>query len=378
MIIDYGNKITNLIAKYLPYTNLNFGTSYQAQTIDISSDKVTLTLDNSDYTIISDIINDALYPNVSFTISGFYLKNTITSFVAYPNDSTSPYAFLVDFRLPHKLKKYDEITLKGFTDTDYNTTFKVMKAEDAFQAILYPTDSVTVQTLTTGLGFIPVQYTEGFNGIKNLTDEGSNQVSFTFDTSLYYTETSIDNVDIDYQPYIHYYLDNLKYMDYSTFLKNLADSSNNEYLIIDSNSFSTFPLRSNTNTSEASYNAFSRTGHFDTLCSLDIYYIMERNIDDSNNQTESGSDILSKHVDMFDTLISIIRQPLVGYAGKVMSSLTITNSGPSDNIIEGRKIREFTIEFEACYQNPIMVEADLEESYPIDSINYNENIIDLT
>lgn len=378
MTIDYGNQITNLIAKYLPYTDLSFGSGYQAESIDVVSGKVTLTFDSSDYSILSDIINDPLNPNSVFTTSGFYLKNTITSFIAYPSDSVSPYAFNVGFRLPHKLKKDQIITLKGFTDTDYDIQYKVFKAEDQFSAYLYPLTTVTVETLTSGLGFLPVNYTEGFNGIKTITDEGSNQLSFTFEPTAYFTEITVDNIDTDYLPYINYYLDNLKYMSFATFLRNMVDSTNQDYLIIDSSSFITFPLRSNSNNSDSDYNSYSRSGYFDLGCSITVYYLIERNIDDQNNQTGSGSDILMKHNDMLNVLISILRLPLDSDTKKVMSSITVARSEPNNNIIEGRTIIEFELQFKISYQDSILIDMDIEDSYPIDSLNYNENIIDLT
>ena len=378
MTIDYANQIANLISQYLPYTSLSLGSSYTAESIAVASGKMTMTFSSGDYTILSDIINDGSNPNSVFTTSNFYLKNTIVSFEAYPEDSTSPYAFLVNFRLPHKLKKYDEVTPKDFTDTSYNSVFKVMKAEDPYQAIFYPTTSVVVETLTTGLGFLPVNYTEGFNAVKTITDEGANDLSFTFEDSEFYIETDVANIDTDYLPKINYYLGALKVMNAETFLKNLTDADNYDYLIVDSSSLTTAALRSSSNTSDSSYNAYSRTGFFDTNNNMVLYYILERNIDDSYNQTQSGSDITDKHIKMYEALTSILRQPLDSDSNKVMSSITIVSSTPNKTIVEGSVIIEFVLQFKSSYQDAIMIDIDIKDSYPIDSLKFNENIVDLT
>lgn len=375
--VSYSNQIANLIAKYLPYTDSTLGDKYQAQSFSVETGKMTMTFDSQDYSIISSIINDVESPNSVFTITGFYLKNNITSFEAYPEDSSFPYGFKVVFDYPHKLKKGQTITLKGFADNTYNIEYSVMKSENSYEAYLY-TELIPIATVETGLGYIPVQYTEGLNDIQIITDEGSNQISFTFDENLYFVKNDINDIDTDFLPYLTYYGTYLVAINATTFFQNLSDSSIFEYLIIDTSSLNISPIRSTSNTSDSAYNSYSRSGYFDSNNAINLVYVLERNEDDVNNQTKSGSDIDLKQIEMFDQLTSILRTPLNGDLTKILSSMTITNSFVDQDISEGRVVITYEIQFKSSYQNSIMLEIEATNSYPINSINYNENIIDLT
>jgi hypothetical protein len=380
MSIDYANQIANLITQHIPISNIDsIGDSFDAISVSYSTGKITLDLSASDYTIISNIVNDLNSPNSIFTVNGFQLKNNIEKFEAYPDDSSLFYGFTVRFARPHKYKKGGIVDLKNFTDVQYNDQYKVLKINSPFEAVLHPINpAISFVTQTSGLGFTPVEYTEGLNGLKTIVDEGGDQISFVFDENQSFTVTSINEIDLDFLPKVYYYVDSVKVINLRTFLQNLTSAANKEYLIIDTASLSTSPIRSTSNTSDASYNSYSRSGYFDTNNSITIAYLLERNINDVDNQTESGSDIVDKQMKMFESLTSILRQPLDSGLEKYLSSMTISNSVVDQETSEGAIIINYEIEFTSSYQEPILLDLDVKNSYPIDSVKFNENTFDNT
>ena len=378
MALDFANQIINALAQYLPYTPVSLGGKYQATDVAISTGKVTLTLDSSDYDIVAAKINDATKPNLTFSTSGFYLKNTVTQFVGYPEDSTSFYAFEVKFSKPHKLKQGEVKNLKGFSDTQYNTEYKVLKTTGTHSAVIYTDDSIAVETLTTGLGYIPCQYTEGLNKTAVLADEGSDQISFTFDSNESFVTNDTTNLYLDFMPYLHDYSDFLKQMNFTTFLRNLAEPQNQEYLILDSKSLKRTPSRSKNNKSDSSYSGYTRSGSFDSNYSIEMKYVLERNVNDAENQTDSGSDVVQKQTEMGDALTSILRTPLDSDDTKIISALTISNEEASDTISEGRVVINYTLDFIVTSLQSAVMDIEDKNSYPINSVRYGTNVVDFS
>lgn len=373
-MIDYANQIVNLISKYAPFVGINIGQKYQAISVDNSAGKVKMGFNTSDYQSILSSINTPNIPNTSYTTSGFYVKNEIESFTAYPSDSDYKYGIVIKFKLPHNLKKDQIFPLKGFTNTTYNTNYRAYRQISSNEILAFIVDTnIANINITTGLGYLPVQYTEGFNGVKTITNEGNNEISFLFDQDL----LLVGELDLDFMPFIHNFKDNVKAINGKAFFSNLTDIGNDEYLLVDTTSLVGVPLRSNNNKTDLAYNAFSRSGRFHKSYTLNLLYLLERNEDDIDNQTISGSDIISKQVDMYDKITSIINQPLCG-DNKIMSAIRISNDKVDNSIPEGRVAINYTLVFASIYQDSIMLNIDNDSVYPLDFLKVNNDEIDLT
>lgn len=378
MTIDYANQIANLIKELSPYSSLEIGNKFQATSVDIDSEKVYLEFDVDNYTYLKSLITSVSNPNTEFTISGFYLKNRILSFSAHPDTATFQYAFLVEFEKPHKLKTDQEITLKDFTNTSYSIEYKVLRVIDSYFVILYPKTTVTITNITSGLGYLPVAYTFGLNGIKTLSDEGSNILSYEIDEDEYLVVTDVEDIDEDYDIFLHDYNENIKVVALETFMSNLTDASTRDYLIVDTTSLSGTQNRSRSNRQDSSYNAYDRTGFFEKNYTINLHYLLERNVDDNNNQTTSSSDVTKKQVEMHDSLISILRESLEDGSNKIFTSLTILSDGPSIIIPEGRVRIPYTLGFSIFYNSDILIEKDDKNSYKINSLKINNNVVDFS
>jgi hypothetical protein len=163
-MIDFANIIGNLLIKYLPATNIDFGKRVEVLDINIIDNKVILTFSESDYNSILGIINNPSNPNKIFTIKNIAIKNQITKF-----ENRLNYGFLVNFEIPHNLYHDDIIVLKGFTNNIYNTSYKASIQDK--DVVLKPLNSIPINSLTTGLGYLPSIYNNGLNGSFFITDE---------------------------------------------------------------------------------------------------------------------------------------------------------------------------------------------------------------
>jgi hypothetical protein len=216
------------------------------------------------------------------------------------------------------------------------------------------------------------------NGIKTLSDEGLNTLSYQYDIDDYFSVLDIDDVDQDYDIFLHYYNDSVKVIDLQTFITNFTDSKTFEYLIVDTSSLAGTQKRSRSNNQDNSYNSYGRIGYFEKNYSLTIHYILERNQDDSNNQTSSGSDIIKKQVEMHDCLLSILREPLEDELNnKIFTSLTISSDGPPITISEGRIRIPYELSFSVFYNNDILIKKE-ESGYKINSLKINNDTVDFS
>lgn len=379
MAIDYANQIANLIKELAPYSSINIGNQFQSTSIEIDSEKVYLEFSTENYTYLKSLITSVSNPNTEFTISGFHLKNRILSFSAYPLESTFKYAFFVEFDKPHKLKTDQSITFKGFTNTSYLIEYKVVKVIGSYFAILYPKTTVPIVDLTSGLGYLSVAYTCGLNGIKTLSDEGSNTLSYEIDDNDHLIVTDVDDIDEDYDIYLHDYNENIKVVALETFMANLTDASTRNYFIIDTTSLIGAQNRSRSNRQDSSYNSYGRVGFFEKNYTLNLHYLLERNTDDSENQTVSSSDVIKKQIEVHDSLISILRESLEDDSNnKIFTSITILSDGPPAIVPEGRVRIPYTLGFSVFYNSDILVEKDDKNSYRINSLKINNDVIDLS
>lgn len=372
-MIDVGNQIVNLLTKYLPYTNLSgIGYDFPVESVVIAEGKVTMTVGDDDYTSIKSIMtNDA---NFSFTTHGFYTKNNIISFSAYNGGLGDPYAFEVKFERSIILKVSSEITLKGFTDDTYNITYKIASKISSNTYVFYSDDIASIEDVTTGLGYYPVQYNQELNDIVTLTDEGDNQFSFEFDADSYYNIDSEDELDLTENIKIFYYSQNVKVIDFITFQENLLESDNAEYLIIDSTILVGTPKRSSTQTSDSDYYATNRSGSFEKNFTLNIKYLLQRKSDDSDNQTTSGSDLIEKQINMHKALTSILRTPLEGDSTTTFSAITILQDSVEERISSGKTIINYQLGFVATYYDSIMLDNYI-KCYPIDQLKVNDDLL---
>lgn len=373
--MDYANQIANMISQYLPYTGINFGRKYRATNLELTSTKMTMTFSDEDYAEIRDIINDALYPNTTFTSSGFYLKNRIVEFSKYPDDVDIGYGFFVKFLYPHRYENGQEITLEGFDNAAYNDHYKILRVVDSYRIVIYPPDSITVATVEDGLGFIVDQYTEGFNGIQEVSDEGDNKISFEFEAGSSFTVSDINDIDILKMPYLYDYSKNIKVINAEVFFRNKADSQTEEFLIIDTTSLAGSPMRSQNNKGDNSYSAYSRSANFDKNYSINVIYLLERSVDANGDQASSGSDIVEKQIKMHDALTSITRQPLNSDETKLLSSMTITNDSVISNILEGSVRIIYQFNFAASFLQKILLRIDQKNKYKINSVKVGNDVI---
>lgn len=377
--IDYANQIANLIKELAPYSNLTIGDKFQAISVEIDAGKVFLEFEEENYDYLKSLITDATNPNSQFTISGFHLKNGIKSFLAHPNSSTFKYAFLVEFEKPHKLTTDQIITLKGFTNPSYNSEYKVIKVIDSFFAVIYPKNSVSIVNVNTGLGYIPTAFTAGMNGIKTLEDEGDNILSYEYDVDDYLSVNAIENIDQDFDIFLSNYNDNIKVIDLQTFIGNLTDPTTSEYLIVDTSSLVGSQKRSRSNNQDNGYNAYGRIGYFEKNYSLTLHYILERNQDDNNNQTTSGSDIIKKQVEMHDELLSILRESLEDEnSNKIFTALTIVSDGPPIVVSEGRFRIPYELAFSVFYNADVLINKDDKNSYKISTLKINNDVVEFS
>lgn len=373
--MDYANQIANMISQYLPYTGIDFGRKYRATALELTSTKMTMTFSEDDYAILSEIINDEAYPNRIFTSAGFYLKNRIESFSAYPSDTDVNYGFLAKFTFPHRYQNGDAAILQGFDNDIYNETYQVLRVIDSYRIVLYPPDSITVVDVTEDLGFIVDQYTEGFNAIQQVTDEEDNKISFEFEEGSSFTVASLDDVDLSKMPYLYDYNNNIKVVNAEAFLRNKVDSTTEDFLIIDTTSLVGSPMRSQNNKGDNSYSAYSRSANFDKNYTINVIYLLERNTDDEINQTSSGSDIVKKQIAMHDALTSITRQPLDSDNTKLLSSMTISSDAVTSSIIGGSIRITYQFNFAASFLQQILLKIDPKNKYKINSIKVGSDIV---
>ena len=371
-MIDIANQIGNLLVKYLPYTDTSsIGYDFPVEDVLIENEKVTLTLSQDDYTSVKSIMDGG---NYFFTTHGFYTKNNIISFEPYNGGIGDYFAIEVKFEKALILSQNQQVTLKGFTDTEYNITYKVIRILAANRYVLYPITTVPLNAISSGLGYYPVQYTEGFNDIVELTDEGSNQVSFDIDVDSYYYVDSTSKLDLLENIKIYYYLDNIKVIDAEVFEQNIGQGDNLDYIIVDTASLSGTPMRSRNQSYDSDYYSTNRSGSFDKNYTINIKYLMQRRSDDPNNQTTSGSDIAQKQMDMQKTLTSILRTPLEGDSSLKFTAMTILSDEVEKRVTAGKVLINFPVGFVATYFNDILLKNDI-KSYPIDFLQVNNDTL---
>ena len=341
-MIDFANIIGNLLIKYLPATNIDFGKRVEVLDINIIDNKVILTFSESDYNSILGIINNPSNPNKIFTIKNIAIKNQITKF-----ENRLNYGFLVNFEIPHNLYHDDIIVLKGFTNNIYNTSYKASIQDK--DVVLKPLNSIPINSLTTGLGYLPSIYNNGLNGSFFITDEGENQLSYTFDKDLYNVISDISKIDKDYLIDFFYLSDNIKVIDFDVFEETNSEI-NEEFIIVDTASFNGSPLRSTNNNTDKNYNFDASVfGKADRLYSARILYYLVRNIDNENNQTNSGSDIVKKQTEMFLALTSVLLNYSYLDNRVKVDPIFIVRDGVSKKIENGSVVLQYDIEFSVCY-----------------------------
>ena len=110
----------------------------------------------------------------------------------------------IKFTKPHFKKVNTKIQLEGFANTIYNGEYTITRIVDDYTIVVF-NENIPQTNLVTGLGYISIQYTGGLNMVTNLTSEGNNTVSYTFNEQ-YFSPTNINDIDTSKKPYIHYLL----------------------------------------------------------------------------------------------------------------------------------------------------------------------------
>jgi len=373
-MIDIANQIGNLLIKYLPYTAAaSMGYQFPVSDVAIDGDKVTLTLSSEDYAAVQSRMTDN--NNSSFTVNGFYTRCNITSFTTYNAGVGDSFAFEATFDRAPGFKINEEITLKGFTDAQYNIPYKAIRKLSSNKFILYASEDVDIENVTVGLGYVPIQYTEGFNDVVSLTDEGSNQFSFIVDADSYYYVDSVDKLDLLDQVKIFDYLNTVKVIDAKVFQENLESADGNtSYLIVDSSSLSGSPARRSSQKFDSDYFLMNRNGAFEKNFIINVKYLLQRVTDEEGEQTSSGSDIAAKQMDMHKALTSILRSPLDGDDTTRFSAITIQRDFVEDRVSGGRVVISYELGLVACYRDDIMIKTNI-KSYPIEKLKINKDLL---
>lgn len=371
--MDYAQEIYKLIANYLPLTGIELGAVLPIVSVEKDDDKILLELSDDDYVFVQDqIANES---NYSYTASNFRLKNRIVTIAVHPEGATSYFGFMVKFERILNKNNDDDITLAGFAATSFNISYKITRKIDDYTFILTPNTNLTIAPPTGDYGFYSMVYSSGLNGLKIIEDEGDNIVSFTLEENSASSITTVADLDLTTMPNLCFYQDSIFVGNLTTFLKNLTDKANVEYLVIDTTSFSGSPIRGKHNASDAPYDSYSTNAYFKRNYSLNIAYILQRSEDDSDNFTRSGSDIVKKQVAMFDALTAILRRPIPSDNKKVISSITITEDAPDSVVMEGSVVIFYQASFLINYLPDSILDLSDDGSYKINKVNYNSDEI---
>ncbi len=371
--MDYAQEIYKLIASYLPLTNVELGTVLPIVGVEKDDDKILLQLGDDDYAFVQDQISEEL--NYSYTASNFRLKNRVESISLYPEGGSSYFGFLVKFERVINKDANTDIILTGFEDADYNISYKIAQKNDDYTFVLIPNNDLEIALPEGDSGFYSMVYSSGLNGLKTIADEGANIVSFELDANSLSAISTVDDLDLTTMPNLWFYQDTLLTMNLVTFLKNLTDSTNQDYLVIDTTSFAGSPIRGKFNNTDAPYNSYSTNAYFKRSYTLNLAYVLQRSTDDSDNLTKSGSDIVGKQVAMFDALTAILRRPIPSDSKKEISSITITEDSIDQVIMEGSVIIFYQCSFIINYLPDAMLDLSDEGSYKINQVNYNSDEI---
>lgn len=371
--MSYAKEIYKLIVSYLPLTGIELGQVLPIISVEKDANKILLELGNDDYAFIQDQITDE--SNYSYTASNFRLKNRVVSISLHPSGGSSYFGFLVKFeRMLNKNANHD-ITLAGFASSSYNTSYKIARKEDDYTFILVPNNDLTIALPTGDYGFYSMVNPSGLNGLKTIVDEGDNIVSFTLEENSLSAITTVADLDLTTMPNLWFYQDSILAMNLTTFLKNLTDADNIEYLIIDTTSFAGTPIRSKSNNTDAPYDSYSTNAYFKRSYTLNLAYILQRSVDDSDNNTKTGSDIESKQIAMFDALTAVLRRPIPSDGKKLISSITITEDAPDTVIMEGSVVIFYRLSFTINYLPDSILDLSDDGAYKINQVNYNSDEI---
>ena len=365
MIKDYGNQILDLLLARLPYTpavtegETAIGTVYNVESFEIQGNKMLLSVSSVDYDFIKLKFGTSFGISANiFTISGFKLKNTIVKFEHFVSS-----AFKVKFKKNHNLKVEQEIELKGFVNTSYNTTYKVIQTISSNEVLL-ANDTIPQNTLTSGFGSLTVGYIGGLNSVYRLTDEGANKAGFIInDNSL--STFDINDIEINALPKIYYFYETVKCTSILEFCKNNSDAKTT--LIIDTQSLSIKPYKSKGNETDSDYDTYGRTGDLKRNYSMDLFVVQ-----DKNTKSSSVVGMQSKFDNIF---LSILREPLKA-EGATTSSITIGSVDFVDISIEfGRKVIQYSLSWSVHYM-PTSNLLDIGyESNPINIVQANNDEI---
>ena len=371
--MDYAAEIYKLITNYLPLTDIELGVVSPVLSVDKVATKVILEVDPDDYTFIkSQMTNEN---NYSFTTSGFRVKNRVISLSLHPQEATQYFGFLAKFEKPINKNNGNLLELKGFADNTFNNFYIIVRKIDDYNIIIAPVIQRTIIAPIGQLGFCPEIYANGLNGVKILSDEGSNSFSFEIDDNLTNGVDVVGDIDLTIMPNIWFYQKNILKLNFQTFLKNLTNPAINEYLVIDTTSLVGVPLRGKYNNTDAPYANYSSKAFFSRNYSLNIKYLIQRNADDIDNQTQSGSDIVEKQSRMFDALTSIITRPLPSSNRYSFSSVTITDDVADTVTMQGSVIINYTLNFTVTYLPESILDVSGKEEYGINKVKYNTDEI---
>lgn len=372
--MSYAQGIYKLLSNYLPLTNIELGQVIPIVDVSISGSDLIMEVSPSDYAFIQDqmSIND----NYAYTASNFRIKNNIVSMTCYPTGATGKFGFLVRFERILRNCAGTDITLKGFTDTNFDITYRIARKIDDYNLLLIPQQELVIDDPIGVLGYYPTLYASGLNGLKIIQNAGPGYlISFPIEPNTLQAVSNVNDLDLTTMPNLWFYQQNLLAMNLSTFRRNETDSSTKDYLLIDTTSLVGSPIRSKSNNTDAPYFSFGSNAYFYRNYTIDIAYIIERSDDDEDNQTKSGSDITDKQVKMFDALTSVLRRPLPSDGSKVISSITITEDSVDKVILEGSVVIFYQANFTINYLPDSVLDLTDEGVYKINQINYNTDEI---
>lgn len=332
----------------------------QPESFTIVNNEVVMIFTPSNFDQIKYNLNQNTNNNL-YNIRGFYLKNSIIEFT-----KTNDIQFDVLFKLPVNKNINDNIEISGFTPNSYNGLYKITAIDKLRKKVSLIKQGVADVNIVTN-GYASLEYFGGINKITPLTlIDAEYKVKYIIDTNSIYCPKQTSDLDLTKKPVISkvpVYL-----MSIDTFEAN-NKVKQQEYLIIDSASFTIDVAKNPNNATDSMVNIISLSQYTTDIYKGDIYYIVNRNADNENNKTQSGGDIELKQAEM----LSILRGLLLHIKDEercYVISCTIDKT-----IIEGSVAIKYTVEFTkpiSIANTFIPLDGDL---FPINQLQINTDTI---
>ena len=353
-------KILEILKNYYYFANennVNIKTILpQPESFEVVDDYIVMTFTPSNF----DLIKYSYNQDNLFNVRGFYLKNEILEF----KKSGTDYQFTAKFKLPLNKKINDKIEIINCNPSSYNGIYKIVAISNITKEVELIRTTPNNDILQT-LGYVSLEYYGGINKTTQfILDELNYKIKYLIDNQVYFPKQTSD-LDLTKKPTI--YKTNILLMNYKTFEQN--NKVIKEYLLIDSTSFTIDVAKSPNNPTDSIVNIQNISQKSYDIYRGDIYYIINRNVDDEKNKTQSGGDIEVKQTEM----LNILRGLLLNITDETRCYIISSTSDKDD--IEGNVVLKYTIEFTKLIEiEKIYIPID-NKLYNIDKLQINTDTI---